>query len=157
MTESPDHEARISALEAGVARAKADALAARHLAVAQDHDLSDFAVAIDGQRQAINALGVQTAERFQDVSRRFDGVDRRLDGVDRRLDGVDRRLDGVDQRLDALETKVGDGFARIDVEFAKVDRGFVEMRGKLDGVAAGLAVIGAAIGRIEGRGQEPGE
>ncbi|MGQ0466059.1 MAG: hypothetical protein ACT4QG_12130 [Sporichthyaceae bacterium] len=64
------------------------------------------------RRTAINALSVQTAERFRAMDRRFDQVDRRFD---------------------------------------EVDRGFLEVRGKLDGVAAGLALIGAAIERIERR------
>lgn len=42
----------------------ADAAAARHLAGANDRDLSSLSVKVDAHRAAINALGVQTAARF---------------------------------------------------------------------------------------------
>lgn len=43
---------------------EADASAARHLAAAGDRDLADLAVKVDANRVAINALGSQTASRF---------------------------------------------------------------------------------------------
>ncbi|MBO0841303.1 MAG: permease [Sciscionella sp.] len=53
------------------------------------------------------------------------------------------REDITDLRTDLndLRTKVDEGFAKVDQEFAKVDRGFTEMRGKLDGAAAGQQQI----------------
>jgi len=42
----------------------ADAAASRHLAAAHDRDLADLGVKVDANRKAINALGVQTAARF---------------------------------------------------------------------------------------------
>ena len=42
----------------------ADAAAARHLAAARDRDLADLGIKVDANRSAINALGVQTAARF---------------------------------------------------------------------------------------------
>ncbi len=42
----------------------ADAAAARHLAAVRDCDLADLGVKVDANRFAINALGVQTAGRF---------------------------------------------------------------------------------------------
>ncbi len=42
----------------------ADAAAARHLTAARDRDLADLGVKVDANRAAINALGVQTAGRF---------------------------------------------------------------------------------------------
>lgn len=42
----------------------ADAAAARHLAAARDRDLADLGIKVDANRSAINALGVQSAARF---------------------------------------------------------------------------------------------
>ena len=64
MTQSPDHEARISRLEARVEEVAADASAARHLAAARDRDLADLTVKVDANRKAINALGEQARARF---------------------------------------------------------------------------------------------
>ena len=123
----------------------ADAAAARHLAAAGDRDLADLGVKVDANRRAINALGVQTAARFDRVDERFDRVeqrfDRRLDGVDQRLDGVDQRLDGVDQRFDRLEHEMRTGFA--------------EMRGKFDQAAAGQQqIVDLITGLIPGQSEE---
>lgn len=46
----------------------ADAAAARHLAAARDRDLADLGVKVDAHRAAINALGVQTAGRFDELT-----------------------------------------------------------------------------------------
>jgi hypothetical protein len=66
-----DADARLSAVEARVeevaaeaSAARQDAAAARHLAAAQDRDVADLGVKVDANRKAINALGVQTAARF---------------------------------------------------------------------------------------------
>jgi hypothetical protein len=59
-----DVEARLSALEARMEEVAADAAAARHLAAARDRDLADLGIKVDANRSAINALGVQTAARF---------------------------------------------------------------------------------------------
>ena len=99
MPEPPDTERRLTALEARVEDVAAEASAARHLAAANDRDLADLGVKADANRRAINALGVQTAARF----------------------------DRVDERFDRLETEVRAGFA--------------EMRGRLDGAAAGQQQI----------------
>ncbi len=71
MADSSDPEARLSAVEARVeagaveaAAARQDAAAAQHLASAQDRDVADLGVKVDANRKAINALGVQTAARF---------------------------------------------------------------------------------------------
>ena len=85
MSQPSEFEARLAAVEA-------DAAAARHLAAAHDHDLADLTVKVDAHRAAINALGVQTAARFD-------------------------RLEG---RVDRLEKKVDDGFARMDRGFAEI-------------------------------------
>ncbi|HEY5878584.1 MAG TPA: hypothetical protein VIU11_06730 [Nakamurella sp.] len=110
----PDElEARVSALETRVEEVAADAAAARHLAAARDRDLADLTIKVDAHRMAINALGVQTAERF--------------DRLERRMDGFDQRMDGFDQRMDRLESTV--------------DKGFAEMRAKFDQTAAGMQLI----------------
>jgi uncharacterized protein Yka (UPF0111/DUF47 family) len=105
-------EARLSAVEARAEEAAADAAAARHLAAARDRDLADLAVKVEANRSAINALGVQTAARFD-------------------------RLEG---RVDRLERKVDEGFADVRSEmragFAAVDDRFLEVRGLLDRTAA---------------------
>jgi hypothetical protein len=75
--------------------------------------LAALGVKVDANRAAINALGVQTAARF--------------DRVDQRFDGVDQRFAGVYQRFDRLEDEMRTGFA--------------EMRGKLDQAAAGQQQI----------------
>jgi hypothetical protein len=71
VADSSDAEAPLSAVEARVeevaaeaAAARQDAAAARHLASAQDRDVADLGVKVDANRKAINALGVQTAARF---------------------------------------------------------------------------------------------
>ena len=108
-----DTERRLTALEARVedvaaeaTAARQDAVAARHLAAAHDRDLADLGVKVDANRRAINALGVQTAVRF---------------------DRIDERFERVDQRFDRLEAEMRSGFA--------------EMRGRLDGAAAGYQHI----------------
>jgi hypothetical protein len=93
MADPSDLEARVSALETHVNAldnetriAREDAAAARHLAAARDRDLADLTIKIDANRSAINALGVQTRGRFDEMDRRFDEMDRRFGEVDRRLD-----------------------------------------------------------------------
>ena len=88
-------EARLSELadvESRIEEAAADAAAARHLAAARDRDLADLTIKVDAHRAAINALGVQTAARF---------------------DRLEARFDGLEGRVDRLETKVDAGFAEI--------------------------------------------
>jgi len=111
--EPPDTERRLTALEARVedvaaeaSAARKDAAAARHLAATHDRDLADIGLKVDANRRAINALGVQTAARF----------------------------DRVDERFDRLEAEMCAGFA-------ETGRGFAEMRGRLDGAAAGYQHI----------------
>ena len=108
MPDPPDTERRLTALEARVedvaaeaSAARQDAIAARHLAAAHDRDFADLGVKVDANRRAINALGVQTAARF---------------------DRVDARFDRVDERFDRLEAEMRAGFA-------ETGRGFAEMRG----------------------------
>ena len=138
MTQPPDPEARLARLEARVEEVAADAAAARHLAAAHDRDIADVGVKVNACRAAINALGIQTAERFDRVERRLGGVEGRLGGVEGRLGGVEGRLDGLEQRVDVLETKVDEGFAQMH-------RGFAQMRHGFDQTAAGFARIATLI------------
>lgn len=83
MANGPDLEARVSALETQMQQVAADAAAARHLAAANDRDLSSLSVKVDAHRAAINALGVQTAARFDklesDMNAGFTEVRGKLD------------------------------------------------------------------------------
>lgn len=79
MPESPDLDARVSALEVRIEEVAADASAARHLAAARDRDLADLGVKVDANRKAINALGVQTAARFDRLEARVDTLEHKVD------------------------------------------------------------------------------
>lgn len=92
MAQPSDLEARVAALEARIEIVAADAAAARHLAAARDRDLADLGVKVDANRSVINALGEQTAARF----------------------------DRLEHRVDRLEQKVDTGFAEMDNGFAEM-------------------------------------
>ncbi len=95
----------------------ADAAAARHLAAARDRDLADLGVKVDANRSAINALGVQTAAGFAETG----------------------------AALTELRTEMRAKFDQVDAKFDQVDNGFVEMRGRFDQTAAGMAQIVALL------------
>jgi chromosome segregation ATPase len=131
MTQPPDLEARVAALETKVSdldqrvrHSVQDAAAARVLAGAADRDVSEMRAEIrdfrDANNRTLNAL---------------------------RQDMVDLRQD-INQR-----------FARVDERFARVDDGFTEMRGKFDGVAAGLQQITGMLSTLTAQdsGQSGGE
>ena len=134
MTQPPDPEARLARLEARVEEVAADAAAARHLAAAHDRDIADVGVKVNACRAAINALGIQTAERFDRVERRLGGVEGRLGGVEGRLGGVEGRLDGLEQRVDVLETKVDEGFAQMRHGFDQTAAGFARIATLIEGL-----------------------
>ncbi len=113
MTNPSDVEARLAALESRMEEVAADAAAARHLAAARDRDLADLSIKVDANRSAINALGVQTAGRF----------------------------DQLEQRVDAGFAEMRAKFDQIDAKFDQVDNGFAEMRGRFDQTAAGMQQI----------------
>ena len=84
MTNPAEFVARLSAMEtrlqqiaADTAAAVSDAAAARHLAAARD--LADLTIKVNANRQANNALGVQTAGRFDQVDQRFDRLEHHVD------------------------------------------------------------------------------
>jgi hypothetical protein len=92
MAQPSDLEARVAALEDRMNEVASDAAAARHLAAARDRDLADLTVKVDANRSAINALGEQTAARF----------------------------DRVEQKVNELERKVDIGFAEVDRGFTEM-------------------------------------
>lgn len=104
-------EARVAALEVRIEEVAADAAAARHLAAARDRDLADLTVKADAHRSAINALGEQTAARFD-------------------------RLEG---RLDRFETEVRAGFAGMRGALDGVAAGQSRIVELLDGIVGGEA------------------
>jgi len=106
MAEPAGIEQRLTSLEARVEVVAADASAARHLAAAHDRDLADLGVKVDANRRAINALGIQTAGRF----------------------------DRVEQRLDNLESKVDTGFAEMRAKFDQSAAGHEQIVQLLDHV-----------------------
>jgi hypothetical protein len=67
--DSPDIRARVAALERRMDVVAADATAARHIAAMNDRDYSDVSIKIEANREAINALGMQTAGQIEDVRR----------------------------------------------------------------------------------------
>jgi hypothetical protein len=121
MTQSPDHETRISRLEIRIEEVAADATAARHLSAANDRDYSDLAIKVDANRRAINALGEQTRGRF---------------------DQVDARFDRVDVRLDRLEAEMRAGFTELRAGHNELR---ATMRHGFDQTAAGFARIAELI------------
>jgi hypothetical protein len=145
VNQPPDPEARLARLEARVEEVAADAAAARHLAAAHDRDIADVGVKVNACRAAINALGIQTAERFDRVERRLGGVEGRLGGVEGRLGGLEGRLGGVEGRLDGLEQRVDVLETKVDEGFAQMHRGFAQMRHGFDQTAAGFARIATLI------------
>lgn len=88
----------------------ADAAAARHLAAARDRDLADLGVKVDANRSAINALGLQTAGRFDHLENRVDrledemrtGFDEMRTGFSEMRGKLDQTAGGQQQIVDLL-------------------------------------------------------
>lgn len=78
----------------------ADATAARHLAAARDRDLADLGIKVDANRSAINALGEQTAARFD----RLEGEMRT--GFTEMRGKLDQTAAGQQQIVDMLTTLI---------------------------------------------------
>jgi hypothetical protein len=131
MSEAADFENRLTAAEAGVEHAAADAAAARHLAAAGDRDLADLTIKVDANRTAINALGVQTAERFNHLDAKVDANRTAINAL-----GVQTA-----ERFAHLEAKMDAGFRHVDANLRQVDANFDEVRAKLNESAVGLALI----------------
>jgi len=106
----PDLESRVSALEARMDEVAADASAARHLAAANDRDYADLAIKVDANRNAINALGVQTANRFDQLDDRFDRLDDRIDRLEHEMRaGFARTAAGHQQIVELLTGRIEGG------------------------------------------------
>jgi hypothetical protein len=104
-----DLEARLAALEARVEEVAADAAAARHLAAARDRDLADLGVKVDANRSAINALGEQTAGRFDQLEQRVDRLEDKVDGGFAEMRGkLDQAAAGQQQIADMLTTLISE-------------------------------------------------
>lgn len=103
MVNPSDVEARVAALEVRMEEVAADAAAARHLAAARDRDLADLGVKVDANRSAINALGVQTAGRFDQLENRFDQLENEMrTGFVEMRGKLDQAAGGQQQIIDML-------------------------------------------------------
>jgi uncharacterized membrane protein YccC len=135
VTQPSDHETRISRLERRVEEVAADAAAARHLAAANDRDSADLVVKLDANRRAINALGEQTRERFDEVDRRFEQVDRRFEQLDRRFEQLEAKVDAGFAALrtghDELSAAMRHGFDQSAAGFARIAE-LIQTRGPRD-------------------------
>jgi hypothetical protein len=109
MAQQPDLEARVVALETHV----------RELAERVRHSEQDAAAA----RVLAGGADRDVAEIRGEI-REFREQNTRV-------------LNAMREDLIDLRQRVETGFARVDNGFAQVDNGFIEMRGKLDGAAAG--------------------
>ncbi len=87
-----------------MARAAGDARTARHLAAANDRDLSEVVTRIEANRVAINALGEQTAAGFAGVRAEFADVRSEM-----RAGFAETRagFEAIGQRLDTLIERDG--------------------------------------------------
>ena len=95
------------------AAARSDAAAARHLAATNDRDYADLALKIDANRQAINALGVQTRERFDQVDTRFEQMDTRFERLEAKVDELRTGHDDLRAAMRHGFDQSAAGFARI--------------------------------------------
>jgi hypothetical protein len=107
MAEPSELEARVTALEMRVEEVAADASAARHLAAARDRDLADLTIKVDANRSAINALGVQTAARFDRLEERVEsGFRQTEDGFLRVRGRLDELAAGQQRVVDLLTSLI---------------------------------------------------
>ena len=83
-----------------------------------DRDLADLGVKVDANRKAINALGIQTAARFERLEKK-----------------VDDGFADIRSEMRAGFAQVDRNFAQIDRNFAQVDQNFLTIRGLLDATA----------------------
>ena len=105
MTNPAEFEARLAALETDMAQmhhtvdaAASDAAAARHLAAARDRDLADLTIKVDANRQAINALGVQTAAGFEEMRTGFAEMRAKFDQTSAGMAQIVELLTGRDDQ-----------------------------------------------------------
>ncbi len=143
MAQPRDLEERVSALETQVhelaervRHSEQDAAAARVLAGGADRDVAEI-------RREIREFREQNTRVLNAM---------REDLVDLRS-AVDQGFARVDEKF----SRIDENFARVDESFARVDNGFAEMRGRLDGAAAGQQQIASMLSTlIEQQGEQPG-
>lgn len=101
VSDPADLEARVAALEARIEEVAADASAARHLAAARDRDIADLSGKVDANRTVINALGQQTAERFDHLEAKIDAGFTEMRGkLDQAAGGQQRIVDLISSLID---------------------------------------------------------
>jgi methyl-accepting chemotaxis protein len=122
VTQPPDLEARVAALESRVEaltdrvqRSERDAAAARVLAGGADRDVEQIRGEIRDFKQATTASFNAMREDITD-----------------------------------LRSEMHNGFVEMRNGFAEVDRGFIEIRGRLDATAAGIEQIARLLERGDG-------
>jgi hypothetical protein len=97
-------ESRLDKVESRLENVATDAAAARYLAAAHDRDLADLGVKADANRRAINALGEQTAARFDQLENEmrtgFGDVRAKLDQSAAGHEQIVGLLDHVIDRMD---------------------------------------------------------
>jgi hypothetical protein len=107
MAQPPDFEARLAALEVRVEEVAADAAAARNLAAARDRDLADLGLKVDANRSVINAVGEQTASRFDRLEEKFGRLEQKVDtGFAEMRGSLDQAAAGQRQIAQLLTTLV---------------------------------------------------
>ena len=126
-------EAQVRELAERVRHSEQDAAAARVLA-GGDRDVAEMRGEIREFREQNTRVLNAMREDLTDLRSRVD------DGF-ARVDQQFARVDEQFARVDEQFARVDGQFARVDGQFARVDDGFGEMRGKLDGTAAGLQQI----------------
>jgi hypothetical protein len=107
VADSTDLEARVAALETRLEEVAAEAAAARHLAAARDRDLADLGTKVDANRSVINALGEQSASRFDQVEQRLDRLTEEMRSGFAEMRGkLDQTAGGLDQIVGLLNTLI---------------------------------------------------
>lgn len=108
-------ETQLRELADRVRHSEQDAAAARVLAGGADRDVTDLGVKVEANRKAINALGEQTAARFDRLEQRVDNgfakVDHEFAKVDKGFAEIRGKLDaaaaGQQQIVTLLSTLIG--------------------------------------------------
>jgi hypothetical protein len=148
MEQSPDLEARVSALEARMEVVAADASAARHLAAARDRDLADLGLKVDANRRVISALGEHTRAGFDAVDAKFVDVRAEMRA------GFDAAATGFEQmRVGFAATAAG--FDQIQARFAVTDARFDQMDARFTATDAGFERLESMLTRLIERDQPP--
>lgn len=135
MSQPPEMEARVAALEAQVRdlaqrvrRSEQNAAAARVLAGGADRDVSEYRTEMRQFRQQHTAEVREFRQQNSQV------------------------LNAMRRDVTTLREEMNERFARLDEQFARVDGGFADMRGQLDVAAAGLQQISGMLSELMSQG-----